>query len=344
MGWFFDEVVARTANTTLSYDDDFVATSTIDVMLTVQACFAGCGILLCAGTIIYLHIFCYKRLKPSQIKVYVMLNFYLLFMFGLDISLLILAIDKFSEARWLGCSFGGSMPPFFYVAAHACTYLIFLQRCKIGIAQKKSRLHLLRKFAMYGTYAMPIFIIWLLLTVRGLSLPNHVCVMTYPWWIGLMFFSADITFSAVFLILFLVPVISQVSLMSASRNIREMDSTSKLKRIALKNLFWSSFTLITTAGVMGTITFIPVYTNFHGMRSDQYHLQIIQLMATPIDSICNYAGLMAITSAVWSPKTWKTLPQKLSSSGKGSSMRRTIRNAEKRDAEGSGISSALSLK
>lgn len=307
---FWETNVVRNRTTTVIVDDGFVETSSFTNFRVVQSTFCCITLLVCLTILIYvLRSSRYVHRNDKQSKIFKYLLFHLGAAVICSFLMFLLSFIKISADSWQWCSFLASLPATLYVLAHAANYMIFLERSKIIELGNSSLMNALRLFTTLGTYFMLAFNCFMFVILRGILLPNNVCVQTFPWWLSILIAIADSALSLAFLIMFIYPLVQQANKMSAYGNVSS-ESSKKLKEVALKNLKWGSFTIATSFIFLVLTTTIRVLTEMHERSGERvYGFYLVDWTIGPLDLMANAIAACNITIVIWKPSKHRRLPR-----------------------------------
>lgn len=290
----------RSRETTVKQIPGFTVTEGFRKMRRMQSITTGTAFVLglSAFILVLLRSKNQKR-SPSQSRILKLLIGHLLAMIACTFSMCVLGVVTFSENGWAWCSALASLPATTYVLSHGFSYLIFLHRAQVAGALDSKRLRYIWQYAAAGTVAMLCSIPIMFVILRGILLPNGVCVQTFPWWLPVLLMAGDATVSATFLVLFVYPVWKQAESMS---KIKATSKTSDpLLKLARKNLLWGALTICTTFASLIVITAVRIALKNHS-ENENYSLYFVDWAMGPFDIITNMVAALKITSSVWARK------------------------------------------
>lgn len=301
---FWSEYVVRSKATTVLVDDDFEETSSFTNFRVTQSVLSGLGLAYASSLLLYiLKQSRQVRRNPAQKKTFLLLLVHVISANCCLLGIFVLSVIRIEPEMWPWCSFAGSLPSPFYVLGHASNYLIFLQRAKIVDTGKSRIMRNLRLLTMAGSYGMLLSNVLVFIVLRGKLLPNGVCVQTFPWWLSILVAITDSTLCAAFLVLFVYPLYEQARVMSKSGQ-ASADSTAKLYRVAHKNFFWGTFTIVTSFILLTIVTTVRIIVQANESKGlHLYTLYMVDWALAPLDVIANLVAAASITMAIWKRQT-----------------------------------------
>lgn len=207
---FWSEYVERSEATTVVVDDKYEDTRTSNKLRLSQTIVSSLCLLITTLYFIYiLHQSRQVRRKPTQRTIFKLFVGHVLSASVANLVILVLSVVNIESDAWRWCSFLGSLPSPCYVLSHGCNYLIFLKRSKTVYTGSSRLMRLFNLFTLFGTYGMLFTNACVFILLRGLLLPNNVCVQTFPWWLSVLILAADTSLTTVFLFLFIYPLRQQ---------------------------------------------------------------------------------------------------------------------------------------
>lgn len=295
---FWETVVKRTRETTVLDDPNFKETNAFLKLRQMQA--IGGVFSLTFGVLALCYVILHSRfVKRSATQEYLfrLLLLHITCNILCNFHMMLLGHINISPSAWALCSVLGSIAGPAYIASHAFSNLIFLQRSKIvtkNMLMSKG-LKVTLYLATIGTYAILVVLCIIFFFLRGELLPNNVCTHTYPWWGAIIVLIADLSLGAAFLVVFVAPVRAQAKFLSEHKATKE--SSEKLMRIAYKNLRWGGFSLCTTFCFIMIVIVARMVLELQDERS--YAVYMLDWSFAPFETSANLLAALKLTSPVW---------------------------------------------
>lgn len=301
---FVETYVIRTQANSVIQDDNFRDSNAFTTMQNVGRIVSGAAVLfgIIAATEVSFNYLAVKETRSSVQKYIIkLLAGHMLSMLGSNLVIFALSIARFADENWQQCSIFGSLPIFLYFVSHCFNYFILIQRAKLARLSSVHVFRVLFVIAKFGGFLALLLTMSTLSFVRGVILPNRVCVYSYPWKVALVLSLLDCALGTVYLLLFLL------SLQKYLRTLREMedcsDSASRYVTMARTNLKWGGISILSSSFLLFFATTLQALNGSHENSggSTNYSFHLVDSIVAPCDMCINLLAALKITQQTWRP-------------------------------------------